>query len=146
MIVENSFTKEWIQAKHRAYKGADPGLIEKQIYAFELLHCLIKSKKEFVFKGGTSLHLILPDHRRLSTDLDIVGAFALDELSGLVAKSRFSRVEENLRKDSIIPKRHFKFFYSSSIDGRETYVLLDTLEQSHTFPKLEKRPITSKLF
>lgn len=146
MIIDNSFTKAWIRAKRSAYKGADPGLIEKQIYAFELLHCLIKSKKEFVFKGGTSLHLILPDHRRLSTDLDIVGTFALDELSGLIAKSRFSRVEENTRKESNIPKRHFKFYYSSAIDGRETYVLLDTLKQSHTFPKLEKRSVTNRLF
>jgi predicted nucleotidyltransferase component of viral defense system len=86
VIVDKSFSKEWIQAQRKAYKGADPGLIEKQIYAFDLLHCLIKSGKEFVFKGGTSLHLILPDHRRLSTDLDIVGAFALDELSGLNRK------------------------------------------------------------
>ncbi len=146
MIIDKSFTKEWIQAKRSAYKGADPGLIEKQIHAFELLHCLVKSEKEFVFKGGTSLHLILPDHRRLSTDLDIVGTFALDELSGLIAKSRFSRVEENIRKESNIPKRHCKFYYSSAIDGRETYVLLDTLEQNHTFPKLEKRSVTSRLF
>jgi len=146
VIVDKSFTKEWIQAKREAYKGADPGLIEKQIHAFELLHCLIKSGKEFVFKGGTSLHLILSDHRRLSTDLDIVGVFALDELSSLIEKSRFLRVEENVRKKGTIPKRHFKFFYSSSIDGRESYVLLDTLEQKHTFPGLEKRSITSKLF
>jgi len=92
VIVDKSFTKEWIQAKRSAYKGADPGLIEKHIYAFELLHCLVKSEKEFVFKGGTSLHLILPDHRRLSTDLDIVGVFALDELSSLIEKSRQSRI------------------------------------------------------
>jgi hypothetical protein len=146
VILNKSFTKEWIQAKRKAYKGADPGLIEKQIYAFELLNLLIKSGKEFVFKGGTSLHLILPEHRRLSTDLDIVGAFEFEELSNLTAKSRFSRVEENIRKESKIPKRHFKFFYTSAIDGRETYVLLDTLEEKHTFPKLERRPITSNLF
>lgn len=146
VIIDKSFTKEWIQAKRSAYKGADPGLIEKQIHAFELLHCLVKSEKEFVFKGGTSLHLLLPDHRRLSTDLDIVGTFTFDELSSLVAKSRFSRVEENVRKESNIPKRHFKFYYPSAIDGRETYVLLDTLEQNHTFPKLEKRSVTTRLF
>ncbi|MEX1276813.1 MAG: nucleotidyl transferase AbiEii/AbiGii toxin family protein, partial [Bacteroidota bacterium] len=146
MIVDTSFTRAWIQAKRKAHKGADPGLIEKQIYAFELLHRLVESGKQFVFKGGTSLHLILSDHKRLSTDLDVVGAFALDELSGLIAKSRFSRVEENIRKKSNIPKRHFKFYYSSALDGRETSILLDTLEQSHTFPKLERRSITSSLF
>lgn len=146
MIVDKSFTKEWIQTRRKTYAGADPGLIEKQIYAFELLHCLLKSGKEFVFKGGTSLHLILPDHRRLSTDLDIVGAFSIEELSRLIVHSRFLWVEENVRKKSDVPKRHFKFYYISALDDRESYVLLDTLEQHHTFPKLEERTITSTLF
>ena len=146
MILDKSFTKEWIQEQRIANKGGDPGLIEKQIYAFELLHRLLTGGKEFVFKGGTSLHLILPEHRRLSTDLDIVGAFDLAELSRLISHSRFLRVEENIRKKSNIPKRHFKFYYSSVIDGGETYVLLDTLEENHTYPKLEKRSIASRLF
>src|SRR5208283_2861463 len=98
-----------------------------------------KSEKEFVFKGGTSLHLILPDHKRLSTDLDIVGVFTGEELQKLTAKTRFARVEENIRKKKNIPKRHFKFFYTSSIDGRESYVLLDTLEERHTYPKIEEK-------
>jgi hypothetical protein len=61
MVVDKSFTKEWIQRQRAANRGADPGLIEKQIYAFALLHYLVKTGKEFVFKGGTSLHLILHD-------------------------------------------------------------------------------------
>jgi predicted nucleotidyltransferase component of viral defense system len=146
VIVAKSFTKEWIQAQRSASKGADPGLIEKQIFAFELLCHLVKSGKEFVFKGGTSLHLILPDHKRLSTDIDIVGGFTFDELTKLIMYSRFSRVEENVRKKKNIPKRHFKFFYASAIDGRESYVLLDTLEEHHTYPKLEEKLIAHTLF
>jgi predicted nucleotidyltransferase component of viral defense system len=146
VIVDKSFTKEWIQAQRAASKGADPGLIEKQIYAFALLHYLAKSGKEFVFKGGTSLHLILPDHKRLSTDLDIVGVFTYEELQKLTAKTRFVRVEENIRKKKNIPKRHFKFFYTSAIDGRESYVLLDTLEEQHTYPKIEEKIIANRLF
>ncbi len=146
MIAAKSFTKEWIQEQLSANKGADPGLIEKQIYAFELLHHLVKSDKDIVFKGGTSLHLIVPNHKRLSTDIDIVGAFTLDELQKLTKNSRFTRVEENIRKKTDIPKRHFKFFYYSVLDGRENYVLLDTLEENHTYPKLDKKPIKHKLF
>ena len=146
VIVDKSFTKEWIQAQRSANKGADPGLIEKQIFAFELLHHLVKSGKEFVFKGGTALHLILPDHKRLSTDIDIVGGFTFDELEKLITNSRFLRVEENVRKKNNIPKRHFKFFYTSAIDGRESYVLLDTLEGRHTYPKLEQKRIAHRLF
>ncbi len=146
MIVDKSFTKEWIQAQRAANKGADPGLIEKQIYTFALLHYLVKGGKEFVFKGGTSLHLILHDHKRLSTDLDVVGRFTYEELQTLIANSRFARVEENIRKKNNIPKRHFKFFYTSAIDGRESYVLLDTLEEQHTYPKIEEQLIAHRLF
>ena len=146
MVVDKSFTKEWIQRQRGANRGADPGLIEKQIYAFALLHYLVKTGKEFVFKGGPSLHLILPDHMRLSTDLDVVGGFTFDELAKLVTNSRFIRVEENVRKKKNIPKRHFKFFYTSAIDGRESYVLLDTLEEQHTYPKIETKLIANKLF
>ncbi len=146
MIVAKSFTKDWIQAQRSANKGADPGLIEKQIFAFELLHRLVKSGKTFVFKGGTALHLILPEHKRLSTDIDIVGGFTFDELGKLIANTRFFRVEENIRKKNNVPKRHFKFFYTSAIDGQESYLLLDTLERSHTYPKLEERLIAHRLF
>ena len=146
MIIAKSFTKEWIQAQRSANKGADPGLIEKQIFAFELLHHLVKSGKEFVFKGGTALHLILPDHKRLSTDIDIVGGFTFDELEKLITNSRFLRVEENIRKKTNIPKRHFKFFYASAIDGRESHVLLDTLEGNHTYSKIEEKLIAHRLF
>jgi len=110
------------------------------------LHYLVKTGKEFVFKGGTSLHLILPDHKRLSTDLDIVGRFTFDELAQLITNSRFIRVEENVRKKKNIPKRHFKLFYTSAVDGRESYVLLDTLEEKHTYPKIEGKLIANKLF
>ena len=146
MIVAKSFTKEWIQAQRSMNRGVDPGLVEKHVFAFDLLHHLAQSGKEFVFKGGTALHLILPDHRRLSTDIDIIGVFTLEELARLIPRSRFLRVEENVRKKTEIPKRHFKFFYTSVIDGRESYVLLDTLEGTHTYPMVSSRLIAHRLF
>ena len=52
--------------------NADPILVERVIYAFELLGLLIKSDIELVFKGGTSLILAVPGFKRLSIDLDVV--------------------------------------------------------------------------
>jgi hypothetical protein len=78
-------------------------------------------------RGGTALLLLFPPARRLSIDIDIVGDFALDELKTLSASSVFIRLVEDDRKPNDIPKRHFKHYYASAIDGRETYVLLDVL-------------------
>jgi predicted nucleotidyltransferase component of viral defense system len=45
--------------------------IEKSIYALALLCGLVRSEVPFVFKGGTSLILLLNAFRRLSIDIDI---------------------------------------------------------------------------
>lgn len=50
----------------------DPGLLEKVLYAFGLLEALRRVELPFIFKGGTSLLLILDKPRRLSTDVDII--------------------------------------------------------------------------
>jgi predicted nucleotidyltransferase component of viral defense system len=73
-----------------------------------------------VFKGGTSLHLLLPSAHRLSIDVDIVGDFTLDDVVSLSRGKVFSRVEEDNRVMSRVPKRHFKFFYQSNIDDGES--------------------------
>jgi len=71
MIKKTCFQEKWIRRKSKELR-IDPILIERVIYAFELLSLLIKHNIDFVFKGGTSLMLILPEFRRLSLDLDIV--------------------------------------------------------------------------
>ncbi len=146
MITKESFTKEWILKQRSVFPKADPKLIERQIYAFELLGLLVESGKEFVFKGGTSLLLLLPTAHRLSIDVDIVGNFTLQELTTLIQDSIFRRVEEDDREKSDIPKKHFKFFYTSVIDNRDIYVLLDILYTSHGYPQLQQIPIANALF
>src|ERR1051326_368358 len=146
MIARESFSIRWIQRQRKKYAGADPRLIERQIYAFELVGLLATFGKPFVFKGGTSLHLLLPSAHRLSIDVDIVGDFNLDEIVSFSRGSVFSRVEEDNRGMTKIPKRHFKFFYRSNIDDRESYILLDVLYSEHGYPKLLKLPIQSPMF
>jgi len=107
---------------------------------------LANSGKPFVFKGGTALLLLLPAPRRISIDIDIVGDFTFAELVPLLKGSPFRRVEEHEREKRGIPKRHFKFHYTSVVDGRETYVLLDVLNTSHAYPKLISLPVVNDLF
>lgn len=54
MIKKKCFEKNWIVSKHKELK-ADPILIEKAIYAFELLGNLVSSGINLIFKGGTGL-------------------------------------------------------------------------------------------
>jgi len=146
MIARHCFSKEWIAQQRKKFPKADPYLIERQLAAFELLGLLAQTGKEFVFKGGTALLLLLPVARRLSIDIDIVGDFSSEELTGLVKESLFSRMEEHEREKKGIPKRHFKFYYTSVVDGREAYVLLDVLYAHHGFPKVVSVPIVNALF
>lgn len=146
MISRESFSVKWIVKQRKLYPKADPHLIERQIYAFELVGLLVKSGKFFVFKGGTSLLLLLPAVHRLSIGVDVIGDFSLEELVSLSRGSVFIRVEEDKRKDSKIPKKHFKFFYISAIDRKESYVLLDILYSDYCYPKLVKLPIQCPIF
>jgi predicted nucleotidyltransferase component of viral defense system len=146
VIAKESFAKTWIEKQRKQYPKADPQLIERQIYAFELVGLLAKSGKPFVFKGGTSLLLLLPTTHRLSIDIDIVGTFSVEDLAALTKSSVFQRVEENERSKTSIPKKHFKFYYTSAIDERETYVLLDVLYSEHGYPRTQSLPLKSQFF
>lgn len=61
MIHPDSFLEDWIFSfkKDKQFKNVNPSLLEKTIQAFALLEQLSKQKLEFVFKGGTSLMLLL---------------------------------------------------------------------------------------
>ena len=125
MIARHSFSKEWIVKQRERHSKADPLLIERQIYAFELLCLLVMSGKPFVFKGGTALLLLLPAARRLSIDIDIVGNFTFDELVALVEGSTFTRVEEHERKKGASRKDTSSSIMPLSLMvARHTYCLM----------------------
>ena len=71
MIIRENYMEEHIRELQAASKG-DPGLIERTLYAFGLLEALVRVGMKFTFKGGTSLLLLLPNPKQLSTDIDIV--------------------------------------------------------------------------
>ena len=73
MITRDNYSEEHIRDIQEKSKG-DPGLIERTLYAFGLLEALAQVGMEFTFKGGTSLLLLLPKPKRLSTDIDILNS------------------------------------------------------------------------
>ena len=120
----------------------DPGLIERTIFAFGLLNALCEVGLPFVFKGGTSLMLLLKHPRRLSTDIDIVVVPGTD-VGGYLEKA--AKIFPFLAREEQVRFGHFKFSYFSPIRNSELYILLDVLFEEHQYLKTVKRAICNDL-
>lgn len=148
MISKECFTKEWLDKIKRDFPSIDPTILEKTIYAFELLALLKEEGLDFVFKGGTSLLLLLPQPKRLSIDVDILLNISKEKLeesfNPIIKKDVFLSWEENPRTETKIPKKHYKLFYNSVINPKiKSYILLDVLFQENPYPKSDSKIITS---
>ena len=144
----DNFSESHIRALQLSSKR-DPGLIERTVFAFGLLDALCEVGLPFVFKGGTSLMLLLKHPRRLSTDIDIVVAPGTDIGRYLEKAAQifpFIMREEQVRfGKNRIEKRHFKFTYLSPVRNSEFYILLDVLFEDHQYLRTVKRPISNDL-
>lgn len=139
MIDQATYTKEWVDYISKSYgrgtRKADPDLIEKVTKALHLLESLTQTDLKFIFKGGTSLLILLDKMHRFSIDIDIIVEDDRDSvdlnliLDQVVSTSSiFERYEEQNRGSiKNIPKAHYKVFYNSAIADSEGYVLLDIL-------------------
>ncbi len=127
--------------------GRDPILIEKMILALVLVENLQLSGLGFIFKGGTSLTLLLGKPKRFSIDIDIV----LDNQQNLdlffqsvIDQGAFYRYEENLREGDL-PKQHYKFFFNSVIQDKESHILLDILFDKNPYPRLQEVDVNAPM-
>lgn len=157
MITEKTYSKEWLlelkESLGSKKRHPDPGLIEKATKALHLLEELCKSDINFVFKGGTSLLLLLDEMHRLSIDIDIVvendnqDSEIHEILNNIATESPvFIRVEEDVRNsNSHLRKSHFKFYYYSDIVSAEVYVLLDILYETNHYPEINSTKIDCRL-
>lgn len=148
MIKPSCFTIAWISSISDGHRNADKILIEKVIRALSLLEHLQHEGLDFIFKGGSALLLLLKEPRRFSIDIDIILENKPPDIETLfqsvVAKSDFSRFEENIRQSNAdIPKAHYKFYYypSTSARGLEEYILLDILFQENPYARIDKTNI-----
>jgi len=139
MLNHNNFTLEHIR-KLQSETKRDPALLERVVYAFGLLEALSRVGLDFIFKGGTSLMLLLDKPMRLSTDIDIIvnpGTEVEQYIKKAAEIFPFISYDEDIRRTSRdIEKRHFKFYYASHLTGRQFFILLDVVYQndgySHT--------------
>lgn len=147
MIKDTSFTKEWIDSRINIKNKINPVLCEKMIRALGLLEKLVISGLDFVFKGGTSLILLIEDPQRFSIDIDINTEESKEHLEEILKtihdQGLFSKYEENERNKTGIPKAHYKFYYNSSINGNVEYILLDVMFHKHSYPEIIQTPIKS---
>ena len=73
MISTESLTSAWIDQVAEKYNYPDKPLLEKSVRALYLLEALVKEGCPLIFKGGSSLLLLLKDSlHRLSIDVDII--------------------------------------------------------------------------
>ena len=150
MIAANCFTKEWLDECRGRVGRIDPGLLEKSIYAFDLLGRLAAEGLPFVFKGGTALLLMLDDFRRLSIDVDIACSAPRDEvarvLGEVLRKSSFTAVEPDERDPTRLPKRHhYALSFHSVVSPKIPATLqLDVLEDDAHYPQTRRMPLRSR--
>ena len=144
MITERSFTKDWLHAVNRKLgwnrREAQLKNLEKAIAALHLLECLSAAGLDFIFKGGTSLILLLRKISRLSVDIDIVVDRPINDIdsvfAGICSRSiLFKRFEQQVRGiDAVAGVDHYKFFYQPFADaGEESYILLDFYISSNPY-------------
>ncbi|MCB2222124.1 MAG: nucleotidyl transferase AbiEii/AbiGii toxin family protein [Bacteroidetes bacterium] len=152
MILQETLTKDWIDQfnKQQEYRKADTNLIEKMIFALYLVEQLVIHNCKFIFKGGTSLILLLGKTYRFSIDIDIVTSHTKTELEkildNVVKNSSFIRWEFQEARSSkkVIPSSHYTLYFISPRTGQENIVLLDKLYSNDyllTYPKSENLDI-----
>jgi hypothetical protein len=161
MIKVESLSAEWIIEKKEIFHK-DPTIMEGMIHALYLLERLKLTGLDFIFKGGTSLILLIDPPKRFSVDLDIILNPSINKenlegyLSKIVASNAFTKMEldEKRSYQKGIPKAHYKFFYNSNFASRDKEgkvvsnpqkeILLDIVFTGNPFPLLVNRPIQTE--
>ena len=144
MISEKSFTKEWLSQVNQKldWKRNEDQLknLEKAIAALYLLESLSQTDIKFIFKGGTSLLLLLGKIFRLSIDIDLIVEKKKQNMDTIFSEicrqsKLFIRYEKQEReKSKLVGTDHYKFYYLPfSNDTEESFILLDIYYMSNPY-------------
>ncbi len=153
MIKEHCFSDEWLSSfkKQTKHKRIDKIILEKMIYALHLLESIKANELDFIFKGGTSLVLLLEEGNRFSIDIDIICNSDRETLENIlknvVNSSKFKSYELDEHRSYLpgVPKAHYSFaFDSTSTRKYSGTILLDVLIENSIYPELTEKPIQSK--
>lgn len=148
MILDKSIQPDWIYSMTSEFH-ADPIIVEKVIRALILLESLQASGLDFIFKGGTSLMLMIQEPRRFSIDIDIIienkSQNIGEILDKVVSSTDFIKWEEHKRKaKSSIEKAHFKLFYNpvSEQEGDVNNILLDVVFENNPYVEIQETEVS----
>ena len=148
MLLKDNFSMENVQ-RLQDMTGRDPNLLERVVYAFGLLEAIKLSGLPFIFKGGTSLMLLMKHPMRLSTDIDIVVKPGTDIDYYIKEAAKifpFLKCKEQVRVGkNNIEKRHFKFIYQSPVRYSKFYILLDVVFAENSYSVLADKEIFNEL-
>ena len=148
MLAEQIRNKELLEKSINEMKRKNPAanlqLLEKTIGALYLVENLANNGLDFIFKGGTSLVLLLNDLKRFSVDVDIITEESKEKvlqcINNIVQNNDlFTRFEENIRENSASQRmdlQHYKFFFESATDDSEKYILLDIAYEDNKYPEI----------
>jgi hypothetical protein len=147
MITATSFTEEWIEASLKK-QGITPdknkySFAEKMNHALLLAELLVINQLDFIFKGGTSLILLLDSPQRFSIDIDIITKTSKEEIEKILEKicqnSRFTHFEIDERRDIGVPKIHYHLFFEPQFanSANDNKVLLDIIFSENPYPQIQ---------
>ena len=146
MIDKKTYTEENLLRIVNDFK-IDYELAQRAVFALGFVEALVQSGLDFVFKGGSSLMLLFPSPKRLSTDVDILVKPGTDIEAAIQSASKlfpFVSYEESVRKTSkSISKKHFKIHYQAPKSGYLVSVIVDVLFANNHYAKLIKAPLRS---
>lgn len=143
MISKKSFEENYIEEQIQKYPKVDPTKMEMTIFAFGLLDELIRCGLPLVFKGGTSLMLLLDNPQRVSTDIDIIvpPSTDFDRIFDKV-KKQFPFYEGEERGDvSNKCFRHFYFMFSGPTSRKECRINLDVAFEENPYPRTIEKEV-----
>ena len=150
MILPASYTPAWIQQKRKVYPTSDPAIMEKVIYALSMVEQLVQTELQFIFKGGTSLLLILPEPKRFSIDVDIVTTESRERVEAALTTVCKNGIFTRFELDEFrsyrpgVPKAHYQLTFFSQLDNKEKVILLDVLYEQHVYPAVVQAPIVNE--
>ena len=158
MILERSFTREWVSAvnKQQKWNRSDVQLknFEKATLALHLLEQLASTRLPFIFKGGTSLMLHLQKIERFSVDIDILVPPATDKplieaaLEAAVKRSPVFVSYEAVERSSAAYD-HYKVYYHPYVEPITVdplpYILLDVARSDNPYIRLKNLPIKTDI-
>lgn len=153
MIKEHCFTEKWLNKfkNQEAHKRIDKAILEKMIYALHLLERIKSNGLNFVFKGGTSLVLLLEEGNRFSIDIDIIcntDRYTIEKiLKKVVESSNFKsfHLDERRSYKLGVPKAHYSFSFDSVTTAKYSgTILLDILIEDSIYPELTEKSVQTK--